>query len=179
MHKFIPSLIVTLSLLQRFESKRRRFSEPLPKVTYAENREERSLHSFRLLSFHLSLDVANDDVVLAAIRDANNKYRAAMQKHLDERGPRSGGSSRIRFIREEEARNHQTGESKRSQCLHGTPGIGTCCEPAREPSSCYFLAGVGTQIFDCNSFTNRSRNYDRRRIQIRNLHVDLIGLSVF
>jgi len=38
-------------------------------------------------------------------------------------------------------------ESKRSQCLHGTPGAGTCREPAREPFSCYFLASVASVKF--------------------------------
>lgn len=44
------------------------------------------------------------------------------------------------FIRDGRGQKSSDGESKRSQCLHGTPGTGTCCEPAREPSSRYFLA---------------------------------------
>jgi len=86
--------------------------------------------------------------------------------------------SRIRFILKRRGQKSSDGESKRSQCLHGTPGAGTCCEPARETSSRYFLASVGTQIFDRNYFINRSHE-QKTHSKFKSVHSDLTGLPCF
>jgi len=153
MHNFILSFIVTrrccnaVALNHIKDASQNLFQKLL--MQNLTIRKKRSLalvvHSSRLLRFYSFLDAANDDVGSCCNRDANNKYRGTMQKHLDERVPdviRGGSGSSERkgpeIIRRIE----------RSQCLRGTPGTGTCCEPARvrararKPSSRYFLTSV-------------------------------------